>query len=51
MSQGATYCSEGVGELMSCHAEDATVFRGGARATVCLVTLKMQHSVQRGWRG
>ena len=24
MSQGATYCSEGVGGLMSCEGEDAT---------------------------
>ena len=24
ISQGATYCSEGVGELMSCDGEDAT---------------------------
>ena len=50
MSQGAMYCSEGVGELMSCDGEDATCVQRGCQG-YCLVTLKMQHSVQRGWRG
>ena len=51
MSQGATYCSEGVGGgwCLVMVKMQHSVQRGCQG--YCLVTLKMQHSVQRGWRG